>query len=177
MRDLTASIIASALLAAAVLLTNYWVLVRAGDAVKSLMQPKRPFHDGRVDEEVQALVQKADYLKRALQWSEYALQIANDKLRTGEFTQIDVDKAQVDVLHAGSAHIDAKIAAEHAPKKHRDMIDKLDATKQSLRQHQTFLQIMKSAMTIPSPVQGEFRVLVASGSFVRRGHVLGEITI
>ena len=138
---------------------------------------ERPFHDGRVDEEVQALVQKSEYLKRALDWSEEALQSAYDRFRAGEIPQVDLDKAQVDVLHAGSAHRDAKIAADHAPKKHQDMIDKLNATKESLRQHQEFLQIMKSAMTISSPVEGQFKVLVAPGWFVRRGHVLGEITI
>jgi hypothetical protein len=138
---------------------------------------ERPFHDGRVDEEVQALVQKSEFLQRALEWSEEALQVANDKFRAGEIFQVDVDKAQVDVLRAGSAHIDAKIASDHAPKKHRDMIDKLNATKESLRQHQAFLQVMKSAMTISSPVKGQFKALVAPGWFVRRGHVLGEITI
>ena len=38
MRELTASVIATALMAVAVLLANYWVLVRAGDAVHSLMR-------------------------------------------------------------------------------------------------------------------------------------------
>jgi len=38
MRELTASVIVSVLIAVAVLLTNYWVLVRADDAVQSLMR-------------------------------------------------------------------------------------------------------------------------------------------
>jgi hypothetical protein len=38
MRELSATVIASALIAMAVLLTNYWVLVRASDAVQSLMR-------------------------------------------------------------------------------------------------------------------------------------------
>jgi hypothetical protein len=38
MRELTATVIASVLIGVAVLLTNYWALVRAGDAVQSLMR-------------------------------------------------------------------------------------------------------------------------------------------
>jgi len=38
MRELTATVIASALIAVAILLANYWVLVPAGDAVHSLVR-------------------------------------------------------------------------------------------------------------------------------------------
>jgi hypothetical protein len=38
MREFSTTIIASALIAVVVLLANYWVLVRAGDAVQSLMR-------------------------------------------------------------------------------------------------------------------------------------------
>jgi biotin carboxyl carrier protein len=82
---------------------------------------------------------------------------------------------QVKAVSAGNAYLDAQLAADQAVKKMQDMVDQLELTKNELSKEEAYLKGLQSSLTILAPIKGHFKVLVASGSFVKQGHILGEI--
>ena len=153
------------------------LLARSAAFQSQIEIAERPFHDGRLDEEIQALVQKSQYLKSAVDWTKEALTYAQQQFTIGQITLVDRDGAQLRVQRADSAYTDAKLAADHAPKKQQDMLDKLASMKEALRNHQTFLETMKSSLTITSPLAGDLQLFVGPNCFVKKGHSLGVIEL
>lgn len=135
----------------------------------------RPFHDGRVDDEINILHAKADILKHAKADADALVASMQDRLRVGEITDVDLLNVQIKAASAASAFLDADLASRHAERKRNDMADKLSITRNTLRYEQTYLSMIANSLTIISQISGTFVVAVARGSFVRRGHILGTI--
>jgi len=137
----------------------------------------RPFKDGRVDEEIRAIKVKHDALQDAVTLCQQIFKDQQDRLNVGQVTPVDVAAAHKDLLSAQSALADATVALNQAPAKKVDMIDKMKLASDTLSVHKKYLDAMKNAMTIYSPVSGEFKVYVGVGLFVKKGHILGEIVL
>ena len=82
--------------------------------------------------------------------------------------EIEYSKNQIELL-------DAKIAASQADRRKQDALDKINLAKNKLARHREILLQYRSALKILSAVDGVFTSLVQVGSFVKKGHVLGEL--
>ena len=148
---------------------------RLGVFRRHLEMAGRPFHDGRVDEQIKTLTYKKDNLVDAVKVQEDRVKRVKDRFNVGEMTMEDVEAAQVTLLSLSRQQADAILAADQAEKKKQDMIDKLAITKGELDHHEHYLAQIKSSLTITAPTDGYFKALVAAGGAVKKGHNLGEM--
>ena len=136
---------------------------------------ERAFQDGRVDEQIAALVSKRDDLTNAVKIQEDRCNLVKSEHAVGKVSVLDIYTETLALSPIYRSQIDAKLAADQAEKKKQDMIDKFAITKSELQNHETYLQAPKSAMTITASLDGTFNALVCVGSFVKKGHTVGEI--
>lgn len=151
------------------------LLARITSYEQQIAISERAFLDGRVDDEITGLGQKRDSLQTAVTAQQAVLAQAQQQVKVGQVTAADVAVAQKDLASAQSALTDATVAANQAPAKKQDALDKMTVAKNSLADHKTYIQSMQAALTITSPAQGTLNIEVGPGSYVRRGHLLGEV--
>ena len=94
----------------------------------------------------------------------------NPDYRSDTDLHVALDKATSD-------YVSSKQDADKAEKHRDDALDKIALAKAKIGQYEKLLSEQRAALIIVSKYDGRFTSRVALGSFVRRGHTLGEITI
>jgi hypothetical protein len=150
-------------------------LARLSMHYEHLSIAERPFNDGRLDEEMAVLRAKAQNLQDAKTSTDQILAETENEYRAGTRAASDWNNARVAAYSATSAYLDAKMAADQAPKKRLDMIDKIRATRNTMDIHKSSLQAFAAGMTIVAPEGGTFRLVAALGSFVQKGDIICEL--
>jgi hypothetical protein len=138
---------------------------------------ERPFTDGRIDEEIAALVQKEQLLSNAVTNQTQVRDIIQGRVDTGHATLDELENAQIKVIQSQNSQIDAHLASSHAARKKVDMQDKIVTAKNKIDRDKQYLDEMGKALTIISGVTGTFYPNAFAGAFVRKGHVLGKINL
>lgn len=95
---------------------------------------------------------------------------ANPNYMNYEDAIVAADKAKND-LEKG------RLSADQAEKQRQDAIDKIGLAKKKLLDQQQLLNELLEAMNVRCGTEGKFRAAVYPGSFVKKGHVLGRITL
>jgi biotin carboxyl carrier protein len=136
---------------------------------------QRPLNDGRVDEQIQTVTTKNTLLQNAVTSNQQLVADIEAEISTGQKKQDDLYAAQINLFSAQSAAADASLAADQTTKKKQDLLDKIAIAQDSLNVHSTYVAAMQAAMTIVAPIAGQFSLLVASGSFVKKGDTIGTL--
>jgi hypothetical protein len=138
---------------------------------------ERPFKDGRIDQEIAMLKQKAGILKDTVDWAGYKAAYAKLKVDDGSYAkdvwhtaQIDLNKAKVDLLAA-------QLAADQAEKRRDDTLAKIQVAKDKLALHEKMLDDLRASMIVISSADGHYKSHVETNVFVKKGHVLGEFSL
>jgi DNA repair exonuclease SbcCD ATPase subunit len=139
---------------------------------------ERPLNDGRIDEAIKSLKDKAAALEAAKAAMDEEVAGTQWKYNHGEIA----DKLQVNDVVIKSAsdvniYADIILQASQADKNLQDMKERLEAAKDHLMRDVEFLDKMQKSMTIVATAQGEFTGHVMIGSFARKGHILGVLSI
>ncbi|MET4514319.1 hypothetical protein [Bradyrhizobium sp. I1.7.5] len=74
-------------------------------------------------------------------------------------------------------YLEAKVAAEQSTLKKQDHLDKLDLTKTKLQRYDSLLKEKQDTLSILASVNAAFMPVVVTGSFVKKGHLLGELML
>jgi biotin carboxyl carrier protein len=149
------------------------IIARVGAMEEHLKIAERPFLDGRVDAEIKGIEKKFEFAKSAVEQNDFFLAKQKDKLEITIGPE-HVAQAQMACLKAYSAQVDAMLSKDSAEKKKKDTVDKLAIAKNALAAHKEYLGSIQAALEIVAPRSGRFKVLVAKGSFVKKGHPVGR---
>jgi hypothetical protein len=143
---------------------------------------ERPLKDGRVDEEIKTLNQKAPILKEASEAADAALVVVKNfpphdpGAPPGDLDGLRALRdAQITAAQAQCAYLDAELSASHAERKKLDLLDKIASAKNKLAREQDYLSAMAAGLTILSPNAGQFTGHVSPGAFLKKGQVAGEV--
>jgi biotin carboxyl carrier protein len=143
---------------------------------KQLALIQRPLNDGRVDEQIQTVTTKCTLLQSAVTNNQQLVSDIEQQVQTGAKNQDDLAEAQINLFSAQSAYADASLAADQAPKKKQDLLDKIAIAQESLNIHSSYVAAMQQSMTLTAPIAGQFSLSVAVGSFVKKGDTVGLLT-
>ena len=135
----------------------------------------RPFNDGRLDQEIQALSQKAQALQDAFTALTQIEGDVSQSYALGLTDQVHVDQAKQSMLQAQSAKIDADIASSHAQQKKVDLFDKITSAKNRLQRENDYLTSMRGLLQVSAQRSGDFEGVAGQGSFVRKGKLIGTL--
>lgn len=138
---------------------------------------ERPFHDGRLDEEIDGMNDKIALLVDVVEKYESQLSMVEAEYEAGAKTLEDLNTANIMLFQAKAAAIDGRLSASQATRKKDDLFDKINTAKLNLRRERAFLETMVANLTITSPVSGSFEPNVATGHFVKLGDPIGEIEV
>jgi hypothetical protein len=139
---------------------------------------ERPYHDGRVDEEIQSINDKVKLLSQTINYYTGDIeQQLKDNIKVGEKNQVDWDEHMIKVYEVQSAMIDAQLSASQATRKKDDLLDKINSAKGRLSKEEVFLDGVTKALTITSPETGVFSPATAVGLFLKKGTSIGDLEI
>jgi hypothetical protein len=139
---------------------------------------ERPFTDGRIDQEIAALAQKAAIMSDAVSAQAELRRIIAIQVSQGQNTHANLYAEDIKLIQVTNAKLDADLASSHAERKKIDLQDKLASASSKIVRDRDFLNAMDNALTIRSTINnGTFHPATIVNSFVRKGHVLGRIEL
>jgi hypothetical protein len=110
---------------------------------------ERPFNDGRIDEEIAKLADKAKLLAQAAD----AQIMRRDEIKaivdSGSMGSLPtLEEENVKMFQALNSKIDADLASSHAERKKTDLLDKITSAKNKLARDRTYLDEMEKTLTV-----------------------------
>lgn len=85
--------------------------------------------------------------------------------------------AKVDFNRIKLEYLAAKLAADQADRRRDDALAKIQLAKDKLSLHEKIMNDLQAAMVVSASVEGHFKSYVATNLFIKRGHILGEISL
>jgi hypothetical protein len=137
---------------------------------------ERPFNDGRIDKEIEMVKNKAEMLNEIVNTTDKLLTYSREDYSLGKGSRDDLDAA---INALGKAKVDfmaAKLTADQVDGRRDDASAKIQLAKDKLSSHEKILNDLRAAMLVHASIDGNFKSHVAPSFFVKRGHILGELS-
>lgn len=136
---------------------------------------ERKYTDGRATERVLMLKAKAKALLDASNASKDLANYLEGARKAGTIGLQDLEQARKEANVDLSAAIEAGFTTKQEERRQRDDQDKIAAQRAKMAQEEQLLGQLTERLTIKTSGGGVFTSHVVAGTFVKKGHTLGEL--